>query len=65
MTKTQIQKIIDDITDAVNMGKVAVDDKDKGYPYVAGYYGSLLQEIKLKLLQDLKGNHPLSMPMLK
>jgi len=54
MTKTQIQKIIDDITDAVNMGKVAVDDKDKGYPYVAGYYGSLLQEIKFKLSQNLK-----------
>ena len=54
MTKTQLQRLIDDITDAISMGQVAIDDEDKGYPYVAGYYGSLLQEIKLKLLQDLK-----------
>ena len=54
MTKTQIQRIIDDITDSVSMGEVALDDDDRGYPYVAGYYGSLLQEIKFKLLQDLK-----------
>ena len=54
MTETQIQRIIDDITDTISMGQVALDDKDKGYPYVAGYYGSLLQEIKFKLLQDLK-----------
>mgnify|MGYP000362280234 CR=1 FL=1 len=56
MTETQIQRIIDDITDTISMGKVALDDEDKGYPYVAGYYGSLLQEIKSKLLQDLKCN---------
>ncbi len=56
MTETQIQRLIDDITDAVSMGQVALDDEDKGYPYVAGYYGSLLQEIKFKLLQDLKWN---------
>ena len=49
MTKTQIQRIIDDITDSVSVGEVALDDEDKGYPYVAGYYGSLLQEIKFKL----------------
>lgn len=54
MTKTQLQRLIDDITDAIRMGQVAIDDKDKGYPYIAGYYGSLLQEIKFKLLQDLK-----------
>ncbi len=56
MTETQIQRIIDDITDTISMGKVALDDEDKWYPYVAGYYGSLLQEIKYKLLQDLKWN---------
>jgi hypothetical protein len=54
MTKTQLQRLIDDITDAIRMGQLAIDDKDKGYPYIAGYYGSLLQEIKFKLLQDLK-----------
>jgi hypothetical protein len=54
MTKTQIQRLINDITDTISMGQVALDDEDKGYPYVAGYYGSLLQEIKSKLLQDLK-----------
>ena len=54
MTETQIQRIIDDITDTISMGQVALDDDDRAYPYVAGYYGSLLQEIKSKLLQDLK-----------
>ncbi len=54
MTETQIQRLIDDITDTISMGQVAIDDEDKGYPYVAGYYGSLLQEIKFKLLQGLK-----------
>ena len=37
MTKTQLQRLIDDITDAIRMGQVAIDDKDKGYPYIAGY----------------------------
>lgn len=53
MTQTQIQCMIDDIEDALIKGELALKNKDLSYPYVAGYYGSVLQTILFMLKQDL------------
>lgn len=53
MTQTQIQCMIDDIEDVLKRGELALKNKDLSYPYVAGYYGSVLQTILFMLKQDL------------
>jgi hypothetical protein len=53
MTDIQIERIVEDIQDALNKGELALKNDDLGYPYVAGYYGSLLQTLMFMLKQEL------------
>lgn len=54
MTQTQIERMIEDIDNVIKLGQSAIDNKDKGYPYVAGYYESVLKTLSFMLSQELK-----------
>lgn len=54
MTQTQIQCMIDDIEDALKKGEISLKKKGLGYPYVAGYYDSVLKTLSFMLKQELK-----------
>lgn len=54
MTQTQIQCMIDDINHTLKKGEISLKNKDLSYPYVAGYYGSVLQTLSFMLKQELK-----------
>jgi hypothetical protein len=53
MTNIQIQRMIEDIQDVLNKGQIALNDDDLGYPYVAGYYYSVLKTLLFMLKQEL------------
>lgn len=46
--------MIDDIEDVLKKGEISLKNKDLSYPYVAGYYGSVLQTLSFMLKQELK-----------
>ena len=54
MTDLQIQRIIEDIERTLKCGESALEDTEKGYPYVAGYYSSVLKTISFMLSQEIK-----------
>ncbi len=46
--------MIEDIDKTINVGRSALKDKEKSYPYVAGYYESVLKTLSFMLSQELK-----------
>lgn len=54
MTTTQIERMIEDIDITIKKGHQALEDKEKGYAYVAGYYESVLKTLSFMLSQELK-----------
>ena len=54
MTKLQIERIIEDIESNIRIGREALEDKEKGYPYVAGFYEATLKTIAFMLSQEIK-----------
>jgi|LakMenEpi03Aug12_release.lakeMendotaPanAssembly.Ray.scaffolds.fasta_scaffold1559733_2 hypothetical protein len=54
MTTIQIERMIEDIDTVVKYGQQSLEDKEKGYPYVAGYYESVLKTLSFMLSQELK-----------
>ena len=54
MTDLQIQRIIEDIERTLKCGESALEDKEKGYAYVSGYYYSVLKTLSFMLSQELK-----------
>lgn len=54
MTQIQIERLVEDIENAIVKGKKAMRDKDLSYPYVAGYYESVLETLCFMLKQELK-----------
>lgn len=54
MTNIQIERLVEDIENSLAKGKIALDDKELSYPYVAGYYESVLKTVYFMLKQELK-----------
>ena len=54
MTQIQIERMIEDIENVLNYGRDSLSDSDKGYPYVAGYYESVLMTLSFMLSRELK-----------
>lgn len=54
MTNLQIERIIEDIESNIRIGREALKDKAKGYPYVAGFYEATLKTIAFMLSQEIK-----------
>lgn len=54
MTRTQIERLVEDIEKSLIKGEIALKDEQLSYPYVAGYYGSVLNTLCFMLKQELK-----------
>ena len=54
MTNLQIERMIEDIEESLKYGESALEDKEKGYAYVSGYYHSVLKTLSFMLSQELK-----------
>ena len=53
MTDIQIERLVEDIQNALSKGELALKNDDLGYPYVAGYYGNILKTLMFMLKQEL------------
>ena len=54
MKQVQIERMIEDIEKSLKYGESALEDKEKGYAYVSGYYYSVLKTLSFMLSQELK-----------
>ena len=54
MTNLQLERIIEDIKSNIRIGREALKDEYKGYPYVAGFYEATLKTIAFMLSQEIK-----------
>lgn len=54
MKQVQIERMIEDIEKSLKYGESALEDKEKGYAYVSGYYHSVLKTLSFMLSQELK-----------
>ena len=54
MTNLQLERIIEDIESNIRIGREALEDNEKGYPYVAGFYEATLKIIAFMLPQEIK-----------
>lgn len=53
MKNIQMERIIEDIDSCLNKASLALEDEDKGYPYVAGYLSSVLKTLRFQIKQTL------------
>jgi hypothetical protein len=53
MKNIQMERIIEDIDSCLNEASLALEDEDKGYPYVAGYLSSVLKTLQFQIKQTL------------
>ena len=54
MKNIQMERLIDDIDRCLFEASLSLEDEDKGYPYVAGYLGSVLKTIQFQIKQTLE-----------
>ena len=54
MTNLQLKRLIEDIESNIRVGREALEDKEKGYPYVAGFYEATLKTLAFMLSQEIK-----------
>ena len=54
MTNLQLERIIEDIETNIGLGREALKDNEKGYPYVAGFYEATLKTVAFMLSQEIK-----------
>jgi len=54
MTNLQLERLIEDIESNIRVGSEALEDPEKGYPYVAGFYEATLKTLAFMLSQEIK-----------
>ena len=54
MKQIKIERILEDIEHNVNLGREALEDEDKGYPYVVQLYEATLKTVSFMLSQEIK-----------
>jgi hypothetical protein len=54
MKQIKIKRIVEDIEKNLKIGEKSLEDKEKGYPYVAGFYEATLKTVSFMLSQEIK-----------
>ena len=44
-----MERIVEDIDKCLNEANMALSDKERGYPYVAGYLSSILKSLQFQI----------------
>ena len=49
MKNIQMERIVEDIDKCLNEANLALSDKERGYPYIAGYLSSVLRSLQFQI----------------